>query len=837
MTETETYTRETAKELGADCDNCPLSRMGKFVPSVGPAKADIAFVGEGPGIQEAREGEPFIGPSGRLLTLVNNQFGINRDEVFLTNAALCRPIDGSTPPKSAIAACRPRLLNELEARRSSTVVALGNSAALALLGIEGVTKLRVGPGKRSPYDQLEGMRIIPTVHPAACLRQSDMFPSLVADVRKIVSKPPEWQEPEIRVIDAADEAVEFLKELKAFAENPFVEEWHRRVVIDIEVDIDKETSFDHPNRYGLLCVGFAYEKGKAVVIGEEACTEESVMDAMSEALQKAYLVGQNGKFDLGGMNPHLGSLSLNFDTMIANYVQDERPGIHGLKAQAVETLGAPQYDEEIRRYVGPRDGYGVIPRDVLYKYNGFDVACTYDLSEVHARRMDALRANEERTWPYHDRELPVRGVRDVHDFLVEASNELMFLELNGIAVDKKYALEVSEEYTKSLGSIEDKINEVLVQAGWQVINPRSPQQVKATLKFFGVGTETTNEETLRLILEKLDQFKFNKTGDITDDPYEGLSTKQAYLYQFVENLLVHRRESKLHSTYVKGVLKRLYRGRVYPTFLVHGTTTGRLSCRNPNLQNIPRESSIRKLYVPAKPENVFVQADYSQAELRVLTWLAKDDYFRSILNDPERDLFDELTPVLYPELPSKAEVVPELWKEIRIRVKAFVYGLGYGRTEFSIAKEYKLSVKEAEAVKNRFFSAIPSIVDWQKEVKKHVWEGKDLITPFGRHRRFHLITEDNWKSIQNEAMAFLPQSTSSDICLRAMVRTRRDLRGSGAFVRNIVHDSILVDCPRDMANDVSELLNRRMVESAQEVVGDYVNFATDVHIGSHWGEV
>jgi len=240
---------------------------------------------------------------------------------------------------------------------------------------------------------------------------------------------------------------------------------------------------------------------------------------------------------------------------------------------------------------------------------------------------------------------------------------------------------------------------------------------------------------------------------------------------------------------------------------------------------------------PPLANRLFVQSDYKQAELRILTWLAQDEYFQEILNDPTRDLFDELTPILYPELPSKAEVPEELWKDIRVRVKAFVYGLSYGRTEFSIAREYKLSVREAERTKNRFFSTIPSVVEWQKDVKQQVWQGKDLITPFGRHRRFHLITQNNWKSIQNEAMAFLPQSTSSDVCLRAMVHVRRDLRGTGAFVRNMVYDSILVDCPADMASDMAVLLDRRMVESAQELVGDYVNFATDCKIGDNWGEV
>jgi uracil-DNA glycosylase family 4 len=1071
--------RAEAEALGADCQQCPLRVGGRFCPSSGPDRAELAFVGEAPGRQEAEKGEPFIGPSGRLLTLVNNRYGIKRDEVFLTNATLCRPADGSTPPKAAINACRNRVLNELHGRQVGTVVTLGNSAALSVLGLEGITKLRVGPGKKSPYALLDGVRVIPTVHPAACvdestriltakslawvpakdikvgdeligfdeepvdgqrrkwrrsivtevgrqtsprykvtlingkelicsddhlwltkhhgygnykwstpeqlrkrvaggyvtslllwmdpwdtpntkeagylagfldgegsmhpqdgvswgqndgetaeyvvrlfkefgfnvrssagwtgihkytgntesgnctkynlggrkaglralgmfqpirllskaakvwedhgysadaipiksveriddgtvviintttgtfiaegylshncLRQSDMFPSLITDVGKVNNSLPPWTEPEIDIYDNPKDAIRVLKEIGARGDI---------VVVDIEVDIEKDTAFDHPNRYGLLCVGLAYKKHHAVVIGENACADERVLDAMYDALEASKIVAQNGKFDLAGLHPKLGTLELYFDTMIASYVQDERPGIHGLKHMAVEILGAPQYDEDIKKYVGPRDGYGVIPRDILYRYNAYDAACTYDLYELFTRRLDATRNPKAiKRWEELYPGLEFRSLRDVHDMVVETSNELMFVELNGIAVDRKYADTLAAKYTESLGQIEREINDVLVEAGFRPINPRSPKQVQEVFAFFRVRATSTNEETLRAIHEKLEQVRY-EVGTLT--------AKQDSFYRFVDALLVHRREAKMFGTYVKGVIKRLYRGRVYPTFLVHGTTSGRLACRNPNLQNVPRESAIKQLFIPGSPENVFVQADYSQAELRVLTWLAKDPYFRSILNDPSRDIFDELTPILYPELPHKAEVPAALWKETRIRVKAFVYGLGYGRTEFSIAKEYKLPVKEAEKVKQRFFDVIPAVVNWQAEVKKTVYKGEDLITPFGRHRRFHLITQDNWKSIQNEALSFLPQSTSSDICTRAMVRVRRELRGSGAYVRNIVHDSILVDSPRDMANDIAVMLDHHMVESAREVVGDYVDFRTEVNIGNHWGEV
>jgi DNA polymerase-1 len=318
---------------------------------------------------------------------------------------------------------------------------------------------------------------------------------------------------------------------------------------------------------------------------------------------------------------------------------------------------------------------------------------------------------------------------------------------------------------------------------------------------------------------------------------KGLVGPEAFpIYNFVTELLNHRKESKLYGTYVKGIRKRLYRGRVYPTFLIHGTTSGRLASRNPNVQNIVRGSKIRNMFVPARPGNVFVQSDFSQAELRVLTWLAGCIYFRDIFNAGDVDLFDELTPVLYPKLAPKLYVDPGEWKEIRIRVKAFVYGLGYGRGEGSIAEEFKIPYSEALRLKRNFFSVIPEIVEWQRSIQAQVFDGQDLKTPFGRTRRFGLITDQNRHEVEKEALAFKPQSISSDITLGAMCHVRRDLRGVG-WVRNIVHDSILAECaPRD-ADGTATLMDRRMVESATDVVGDYVKFATESKIGTRWGDV
>ena len=582
-----------------------------------------------------------------------------------------------------------------------------------------------------------------------------------------------------------------------------------KLVIDIEVDIEKDTGFDHPNRYGMLCVGIGYAKGKVLVLGEEAMKSDRVRQRLGELLRSTRIYGQNLKFDLAGLQPVVGALCGFFDTLLASYTFDERPGIHGLEFQAIEYLGAPDWKGVIKKYVGPRDGYGVVPRPVLYKYNAFDCSCTWDLAEMYEAR-------------YEEEEY--KGLRKVHDFLMTAANELMFVELNGIAIDKKYLDELTEKYLDILDVIEGELAEVI---GYE-INPRSWQQVQKYLEAAGI----------KIPLKRNQKGEMRKSTDA--DNLQLIQEKQtepgSEVWRFVNVLLKHRKESKLYGTYVKGARKRLYGGRLHPTFLLHGTTTGRLACRNPNLQNIPRESSIRRLYVPAREDNVFIQVDYSQAELRVLSYLAGDHYFRDIFNGGERDLFDELTPILYPELPSKDLVPPTLWKETRIRVKAYVYGLAYGRTEFSIASEYGIPVAEARRGMTAFFDVIPEIVAFRDQTKQSVLAGNDLETPWGRRRRFMLITNDNVDSVMNEALAFLPQSTASDMCLQAMVWLRRELKGTG-YIRNIIHDAILIECHKDRAEEVAALADLRMRESAETIVGDYVKFATEAKIGKSWGDV
>jgi uracil-DNA glycosylase family 4 len=782
----------------AKCEDCPLATVGRYVPSRGPEKARIAVVGEAPGRNEAAMGKPFIGPSGKLLDKVLDFHGIDKEEVLYTNAVACRPPDNGTPPKSAIAACRSRLDAELVGRDVKVAVLLGNSATESVLGQSGVTRLRIGPPKQA--DRFPDLRVVPTYHPAACLRQADFFPTLVTDVGKVVNEAPIWVPPQYIVADDEDSALSLLDQ---------VAERTNRVVVDIEVDIDKDTSFDHPTRYGMLCVGIGYAKGKVLVLGETAMGSTRVRERLGALLRSVAVGAQNGKFDLAGLYPLIGDISLAFDTMLASYVFDERPGIHGLKFQGQEYLGMPDWERELDRYDAKRQGYGVIPKPVLYKYNAYDCAGTWDLWDMYEARF-AKPGNQK--------------LREVHDMLCRASNQLKFLELNGIGTDKEYLLELQEEFLAELERLGEKIDEVVKRTAVTpfdttrkgcFLNPNSPKQIKEYLASVGINVDSTNEDTMTLLREKM--------------PHTHTAAP------FIDLLMENRKVAKGYGTYVKGILKRRYGGKVFSTYMLHGTTTGRLSSRNPNLQNIPRDKKYRRMFIPTKPENVFVHTDYSQAELRVLTYLAQDEYFRAIFNDPTRDIFDELTPVLYPYADKATMSAPE-WKELRIRVKAYVYGLAYGRSEFSIADEFRIPVPEAREGMHAFFNVIPDIVKFRDKTRGDVLAGKVLETPWGRRRRFTLITNENRTAIMNEALAFLPQSTASDMTLNALIEIRPALKGI-AIIRNIIHDALIAEChPEDVAH-VQEVMNREMLKSAHTIVGDYVMFATDTTVGKSWGDV
>lgn len=808
------------KHPKADCTNCPLLEKGKFVSSSFPVSDQnnrIAFVGESPGRSEVIKQQVFIGPSGQVLNAVMKEHGINRRGCLMTNAIACHysQRDFEKPPEEAVIACRPRLISELEEAGIDTAITVGAVAATALIDTKvGITRLRGGAPKSSSY---WNGKVIPTFHPAAALRDQTKFPYIVRDIAKIKPGGPweYWKDPDYLVIKYAAPATKWLNYL-AIEEREFG-----------PVDIDTESGADKDEDFGgaikeVLCIGIKFHSlGRVVVFTPDAMSWFN-RRFLGQILVSRGIAAQNGKYDtVRCLNTYLGDenspldIPVVEDTMLASYALDEGKGVHGLDYMGQEYLGAPDWkhwiDESIARtkarikaerkaaklplrgiFAEGKD-FSLVEPDVLYKYNAYDV---HVQSELRKKFSEELVAGQ---------------VDGLYRWLIRVSNMLGHVETNGLCVDLDYNLQLEKEYQEMLEGIE-------FARGAEDINPRSWQQVQKFLSTMGVKVDSTNKQTLQGLIGR---YSILGRDDIVD---------------FCKSLLEHRGASKLMGTYVTGLRKNLINGVAHPTFLLHGTATGRPSCRNPNLSNIPRPCGIRRQFVPSRSNRVFVSADYAQAEFRVLCWMAKDELVRQMFErayldpDPKNDVFINLCTEMYGDKFSLAS--KEVRKEMRTMIKTMAYGIMYGREVKAIASAFEISFREAERQMKTFTAMIPGIMGFMQSVKDRVMAGEDLVNPFGRRRRFHLITNMNKVNVFNEAMASLPQGTASDICLEAACR----LDEQGLQIRNLVYDNIMVECDKNEVKEVSHLLQSVMVGTAEEVTEGYVRFAVDVETGTSWGD-
>jgi len=316
---------------------------------------------------------------------------------------------------------------------------------------------------------------------------------------------------------------------------------------------------------GIISVAF-YQAGKSpfVVHGDWDNinnTTRDIQGAQLEELKRVIVkftkgIYHNGKFDVRVLNRVLGvKLNVWFDTMLAHHVLNIAAGDHKLKTAARRYLGAPEWEEDLKKYLKNGGHYERIPILKLVDYNGYDVYWTYKLWEFFAPQIEA-DDNAQRA-------LMVESA--AADFLLDVENygiplDLEYAEAYGKDLDAEMAKEL--EYMRSIVN-DDKYN------------PNSPVQVKARLLFWDIQVKTTREPELQAVLDERDD----------DGPWR----------MFLESHLRYKKLSKINGTYVKGWASRSRNERVHPTYLVHGTSTGRLSSTNPNAQNMPRDKQIRKV--------------------------------------------------------------------------------------------------------------------------------------------------------------------------------------------------------------------------------------------------
>ena len=420
-------------------------RMGDGVRT-GPR---LAFIGEAPGRYEIAKQEVFIGPSGQLLNSVLDAYGVKREEVFLGNATLCHYPDSMKElPPEAIECCRPRLMEELKLAGVDTIVPMGNSAVRAVMPKEaarqGITKLRVGRPR-----VLDQFSVVPTFHPAACLRRQEQFPHMLTDIGKAVSAanlPDKWYEPQIEVINKDDvDAIAILSEMRVTQDN--------LIFLDIETSREKDISYGNVHMNRVLCVGIGPHDSDIVYVFTEDCFEDPLFrEEFMRVLQDCRIGAQNGKYDLGALRAYLGYPDfegpvLSEDTMLQSYALHEYQGVHGLEYMGMELLGTSDWKHVIHPYLKGPDGkgptdYANIPPDILHKYNAFD---------VHATRL---------LHSYFNEQIRERGLEDAYRFMLRVSNMLTLVEPRGLGFDIAYSSEIADRLQGEREDLERGLPEV-----------------------------------------------------------------------------------------------------------------------------------------------------------------------------------------------------------------------------------------------------------------------------------------------------------------------------------------------------------------------------------------
>ena len=480
-----------------------------------------------------------------------------------------------------------------------------------------------------------------------------------------------------------------------------------------------------------------------------------------------------------------------FDTALAAYLADATSGkyeIGQLFAGYFHTeLGKPVYLEP--------DAFSLLG-DSAAAEAAFrsDTAAVGALYEVLLPRLKELNLWEL----YTTAELPLCRV-------------LAEMELAGCRVDKGALVSFGEMLSEKANALEQNIYSM---AG-EEFNINSPKQLGEIL-FGKLG---------------LPHGKKTKTGWSTN---ADVLEKLRYEAPIVGAVLEYRQYAKLKSTYADGLLKAMDPdGRIRTRFQMTVTDTGRLSSREPNLQNIPTRtdlgSEIRKMFIPAAG-CVLVDADYSQIELRLLAHISGDTAMQAAFTSGA-DIHTATAAQVFHVDPA------DVTHEMRRRAKAVNFGIVYGISAFSLSQDIGVTVAEAKAYMEAYFATFPGVRQYMDSVVAQAKEQGYVETLFHRRRELPEIRSSNFnlRSFGERVALNMPiQGTAADIMKLAMVAVERRLKEELPSAKLVlqVHDELIVECREEQA----EVAARMLEEEMEQVVSLSVPLTAEAHWGKNWLE-
>lgn len=331
-------------------------------------------------------------------------------------------------------------------------------------------------------------------------------------------------------------------------------------------------------------------------------------------------------------------------------------------------------------------------------------------------------------------------------------------------------------------------------------------------------------------------------------------TKLAPRYKWIDRLLEHQRKNKILTTYVEGIGSRVQYGIIQPSFLQHGTTSGRYSSRGPNFQNLPRDDKRIKECIISRPGKVFVGADYSQLEPRVFAFTSGDTALMKAFTSAE-DFYSVIGIEVYdkydctPFKDGSQEAFGIKYKKLRDLSKVIALASTYGATAHQLAPTTGKSIADTQADMDKYFERFPDVAKMMTDSHEMAKTNGYVQTLFGRKRRLPEALKIN-KIYGNVAHAELPyearnilnlavnhriQGTGASIVNRAAIKFHANCKEAGIECRMVcqVHDSIIIECEAQDAENINVLLQDAM-ENTVKLPG--INLEAVPKIGANLAE-
>lgn len=556
------------------------------------------------------------------------------------------------------------------------------------------------------------------------------------------------------------------------------------------LSIDVETSGLDPYTAEILLLQIATEHDIYIFSKGVLAHASYLKDILENKSTRKIL--HNAKFDYKFIYLKLGiCLSNIYDTMLSEAV---------LTAGKKQSLSLNSLTE---KYLGKTLNKSIresfIGRDsavtqAQFVYAAEDVAVLYP---IYIKQLHALQRE---------------GTLHIAELENQAVIPIAHMELNGVLID-------TAAWNLIIQKLEDHLHYLTEELQSQLCNYEDQQTIDPSLNGFNYNSSSNIINLLSTL------------GFTVDDATE--QTLRQINHPIVSLILEIRKYNKLTSTFGTGFLAHInpITGRIHASFMQCGTDTGRLSCNNPNLQQIPASSEFRSCFIAGSNKKI-ITCDYSQAELRILAQLSGDENLIDAFCSGQ-DLH-KLTASRMFGIP-----LDSVTKELRGKAKAINFGLAYGMGPVALSEQLNVSREDAENLITKYFEAYPGISRWLDCAGKEAVKYGFSKTPLGRKRYFYSghmhydLNRSYFSSIERKGKNTPIQGTNADITKMALIAIHNNITKYNAKIINTVHDEIVVESPDVYAKTVESIMLEQMIISAKRVI-TVVPVLVDSKISDHW---